>query len=49
MLGSIKVINDINSRNNIEEKIQVNIDKMFKRSISAPLPKPSEAKNHLYA
>ena len=29
---------------NIEEKIQVNIDKMFKRSISAPLPKPSEAK-----
>ena len=34
---------------NIEEKIQVNIDKMFKRSISAPLPKPSEAKNHLYA
>ena len=41
----------INSKEllNLDKKIQSKIDKMFQKSILAPLPKASNAKNHTYA
>ena len=41
----------INSKEllNLDKKIQSKIDKMFHKSILAPLPKASNAKNHTYA